>query len=68
MNATVFVVQHKITKQTDLFVSDFYINNLQCRQIIWKNPPTDEDWACLGDLFIQIKGEKADEQKKQDYF
>lgn len=59
------IVQNKITKQTDIFVSDFYVKQLHCRQIIWKNPPTDEDWAYLGDLFIQIKGEKADEQKKQ---
>lgn len=50
------VIQQKIDNDTQLFVSDFMIVNNRLEQIIWKNPPTDDDWAVLGDAIVSAKG------------
>lgn len=49
------VVQRKINHQTQIYVSDFLIDKLTCEQIIWKNPPTDDDWLQFGDLVIKVR-------------
>lgn len=50
------VIQKRIDNETQLFVSDFMIENNRLEQIIWKNPPTDDDWAILGDAIVSVKG------------
>ena len=50
------VIQSKIGHDTQLFVSDFMIENNRLEQIIWKSPPTDDDWAILGDAIVSVKG------------
>lgn len=49
------VIQQKINSQTQLFVSDFIVENKRIEQIIWKNPPSDDDWAVLGDTIVSVK-------------
>lgn len=48
-------IQEKIDHKTQIYVSDFMIENMQVKQIIWKNPPSDEDWAFLGDTLTYTK-------------
>lgn len=50
------IIQKKIDLNTQLFISDFIIENKNLKQIIWKNPPMDNDWASLGDAIVSIKG------------
>lgn len=60
------ILEKKITQKTQLFVSDFAQEALKINQIIWKNPPSTEDWGDFGDLIIQIKkGLVLDEEANQ---
>lgn len=48
----------KISRETDIYISDCLIENLACSQLIWKNPPTSNDWKELGEMLVKLKGEK----------
>jgi len=51
--------EKKLSTKTNLYLSDFAVDALPCPQVIWKGPPTMEDWTLLGDLLVTIrKGEK----------
>lgn len=52
------VIQTNVTAKTDLYISDFALPEIKCKQIIWKNPPTPEDWEVFGDTVIWIKHSK----------
>ena len=49
------VIQKKVSNQTQIYVSDFMLDKLNCEQIIWKNPPTDEDWLLFGDSVVKVR-------------
>lgn len=51
------VVEENITQRTQLYVSDFAQEMLKINQIIWKNPPSTDDWGDFGDLIVKIKKE-----------
>lgn len=51
-------VENKLSEKTDLYLSDCMIQGLSAKSLIWKRPPTAEDWQEFGDLVIQIKQEK----------
>jgi hypothetical protein len=46
----------KLSTKTHLYLSDFAVDALPCPQVIWKGPPTMEDWKLLSDLLVTIKG------------
>ncbi|EHS7939144.1 M protein trans-acting positive regulator, partial [Enterococcus faecalis] len=49
-------IEHKLTEKTDLYISDVAMSREKLEQIIWKNPPTPEDWKYFGEKIIEIKG------------
>lgn len=51
-------IQKKVNNQTQIYISDFMVDKLVCRQIIWKNPPSDEDWMFFGDTVVKVRKEK----------
>ncbi|EPH77375.1 M protein trans-acting positive regulator [Enterococcus faecalis 02-MB-P-10] len=51
-------IQYRVTARTHLFISDFSLSNVMCEQIIWKNPPTADDWEDFGNTIVKIKQER----------
>lgn len=51
------VLEENVTQRTQLYVSDFAQEVLKIDQIIWKNPPSTDDWGDFGDLIVKIKKE-----------
>lgn len=49
--------ENKLSTKTQIYLSDFLIDNLPCLQMIWKRPPTPDDWAEFGHLLIKVKGD-----------
>lgn len=49
--------EEKLSTKTQIYLSDFLIDTLPCHQMIWKRPPTPEDWAEFGHLLLTVKGE-----------
>lgn len=52
------IVENRLTSKTDIFVSDSVIENLSITQIIWKRPPTPNDWEVFGDAIIDVKRQR----------
>ncbi|MDH6365123.1 hypothetical protein M2139_002124 [Enterococcus sp. PF1-24] len=50
------VYEENISSKTQLYLSDFAIDKLKCEQMIWKRPPTPDDWEEFGQLMLQVKG------------
>lgn len=48
--------EEKLSTKTQIYLSDFLIDTLPCHQMIWKRPPTPEDWAEFGHLLLTVKG------------
>jgi hypothetical protein len=57
------VIQSNVTIKTDIYLSDFALEGIKCRQIIWKNPPTSDDWEDFGNTVVQIKQERIEENE-----
>lgn len=49
------VVERQLSVKTDIIISDYLLDNLTKKQIIWKNPPSPADWKYFGDTVVQIK-------------
>lgn len=49
--------------KTDIYMSDFYLPKLVPREIIWRNPPTKNDWGHFADMVLKIKGEKSEKKE-----
>lgn len=49
--------EDKLSTKTQIYLSDFLIDTLPCHQIIWKRPPTPEDWSEFGYLLLTVKGD-----------
>ncbi|WP_413538548.1 helix-turn-helix domain-containing protein [Enterococcus malodoratus] len=49
--------EEKLSTKTQIYLSDFLIDTLPCHQMIWKRPPTPEDWAEFGHLLLTVKGD-----------
>ncbi len=60
------MIQTVLDQTTDLFISDFAINDLACPQIIWKNPPTIRDWINFGNEVVQIREKHINEEKQTE--
>lgn len=50
-------LQTKITSETHVYVSDIAVDRKLKAQIIWKNPPTSNDWELFGNTMIQLKND-----------
>lgn len=50
-------IQRKLTNNTDIYLSDFFYRKALCKQVIWKNVPTDEEWRFLGEVVAEIRRE-----------
>ncbi len=48
--------EEKLSTKTQIYLSDFLIETLPCHQMIWKRPPTPEDWSEFGHLLLTVKG------------
>lgn len=46
---------------TDIYISDFVVDNLDCVQIIWKNPPESTEWKEFGDQIVLLKKRNSNE-------
>lgn len=53
------VIESNLTRATDIYLSDFYSTAVKKAQIIWRNPPSPDDWGALGDTIIHYKQEKV---------
>lgn len=49
------IFEAKISNNTKLFLSDCAMDKLNCEQLIWKKPPTSNDWKELGELLVKLK-------------
>ncbi|MDF0478864.1 helix-turn-helix domain-containing protein [Vagococcus sp. PNs007] len=47
-----------ITDETSLYISDFATYEYRIPQVIWRNPPTTNDWKILGNTLIALKQER----------
>lgn len=57
-NNAKLVIETSLSPNTDLYLSDFYTSTIKQSQIIWRNPPTPDDWTELGDVIVRIKHAK----------
>lgn len=53
------VIESSISRLTDIYLSDFYSTSVKQSQIIWRNPPSPNDWAILGDNIVHLKQKKV---------
>lgn len=53
------VVTNNLDDHFDLYLSDFYSQDVHVPEVIWQNPPTPTDWAELGDLVVTLKQNKV---------
>ncbi|QIL46790.1 hypothetical protein G7081_06775 [Vagococcus coleopterorum] len=49
------VFEKKITEKTMLYISDFSTYDYDIPQVIWKAPPTINDWDILGQTLVDMK-------------
>lgn len=52
------VVEHQLSKHTDVYLSDFSDPRLTMPQVTWANPPSPADWRELADLTVRVKQAK----------
>lgn len=52
------VIESRLSRNTDVYLSDFHDDHLNIAQVTWANPPTSTDWQELAELTIQIKQAK----------
>ncbi|WP_054666446.1 hypothetical protein [Lacticaseibacillus camelliae] len=52
------VVEHRLSKHTDVYLSDFSDPTLAIPQVTWANPPSPADWGELADLTVRVKQAK----------
>lgn len=55
INALNTIIEWRLSPNTDIYVSDYYIKNLPCEQIIWRNPPDEYDWEEFIDKIILLR-------------
>lgn len=59
-NTLRIVFQEFLSEETHLYLSDFANYQTDTPQIIWKNPPTVNDWNTLGNTIVTLKQEELD--------
>lgn len=56
------VIESRIISRTDLYLSDCLLEKFNKEQIIWKNPPTPDDWEYFGNIIIREKNRHLTEK------
>ncbi|EME7088639.1 transcriptional regulator [Enterococcus faecium] len=56
------VIENRITSRTDIYLSDCLLEKFNKEQIIWKNPPTPDDWEYFGNIIIREKNRHLTEK------
>lgn len=56
------VIESRITSRTDIYLSDCLLEKFNKEQIIWKNPPTPDDWEYFGNIIIREKNRHLTEK------
>lgn len=56
-------IQKKFNNETQIFLSDYRLQEATCRQIVWKQPPTSSDWAKFADVVIELR--EVENEKNQ---
>ncbi|MFD2386348.1 hypothetical protein [Enterococcus rivorum] len=56
-------IQHKIDNKTDIYLSDHTNNKLLCKQIVFQNPPKENQWQLLKQTVLDIKKTKSSNEK-----
>lgn len=49
--------------KTDLYLSDVFQPFLTSKQIIWRDPPTQNDWTYFADTILELKREKYEKRQ-----
>ncbi|MCH3669794.1 M protein trans-acting positive regulator, partial [Enterococcus faecium] len=56
------VIESRITSRTNIYLSDCLLEKFNKEQIIWKNPPTPDDWEYFGNTIIREKNRHLTEK------
>lgn len=48
-------IEERISSKTNIYISDCIAKGLNTKQIIWKSPPTSDDWEDFGNSVVQAK-------------
>ncbi len=62
------VIESRITSRTDIYLSDCLLEKFNKEQIIWKNPPTPDDWEYFGNTIIREKNRHLTEKKSANIY
>ena len=55
------MIDHKLTLETDLYLSDFYSSKVRCRQLTWRHLPETKDWQVFAEVVRELR--KGETQK-----
>ncbi|ALS02535.1 hypothetical protein ATZ33_14455 [Enterococcus silesiacus] len=47
--------QEKFNNDTHIFLSDYRLQEANCQQIIWKQPPTPANWSKFANLVVKLR-------------
>ncbi|QIL46211.1 hypothetical protein G7081_03545 [Vagococcus coleopterorum] len=53
-------LQESYNGDTDLYLTDIYLPNIKTDKIIWRDPPTVNDWGTFADKVLLIKESKVE--------
>lgn len=59
------LIDHKLTLETDLYLSDFYSSKVRCRQLTWRHLPETKDWQVFAEVVRELR--KGETQKNEHY-
>lgn len=48
-------IEHRLSSKTDIYISDCMLQGMKLQQLIWKKPPSADDWQLFGDAVIRAK-------------
>ena len=60
------VIESNLSRTTDIYLSDFYSTSVNKSQTIWRDPPSPDDWADLGDSIVRLKQAKVNNLTDQN--
>ncbi len=59
------LIEWRFSSKTDLYISDLYNRNLPYEQIIWRNPPDENDWEEFIDKIIELRSQKNERNEQK---
>ncbi|MGM0123728.1 hypothetical protein IGI37_001102 [Enterococcus sp. AZ194] len=55
-------VQRYNDMNTDLYLTDNFQSTLRAKQIVWRDPPTPNDWSYFADVVLELKRDKLEKE------